>query len=155
MYVKCLQHRTMCWWVQYRCSILGCVISALRGVLVLLPKGVLQRGTIFYLRNLPRCISRISQMGRGRNPKRGAPTYYSAIFFSKKYMKTRMHSSRIRTIRCSDHLGWGDGECLPGGVAPLPPYKPSMCTKMDAHQCFVSRSVSVTASALIFLMVMS
>ena len=33
--------------------------------------------------------------------------------FQQKKSQTRMHSSRMRTVRCSDRQGGG---CLPGGV---------------------------------------
>ena len=44
------------------------------------------------------------------------------------FFKTRMHSSRMRTVRCSSHLwGWG---CLPkGGVGP----GGCVCLAGDAH----------------------
>ena len=40
------------------------------------------------------------------------------IVSAEIYFKTRMHSSRMRTVRCSDRLGGGQpGGCLPRGVS--------------------------------------
>ena len=38
----------------------------------------------------------------------------SGVALNRKEQTTRMHSSRMRSIRCCDHRG--GGECLPGGV---------------------------------------
>ena len=60
-------------------------------------------------------------------PKVGLKSYYLVIYFPEECMKTRMHSSRMRTVRCSGHP---EGEsvclgregvclvgCLPSGVS--------------------------------------
>ena len=41
---------------------------------------------------------------------------------SEKLQRIRMHSSKMRTVRCSGRLMGGclDGECLPRGCTPLP-----------------------------------
>ena len=57
--------------------------------------------------------------GRHQKSKTGvsvAPQKW--LMSSKKFLKRRMHSSRMRTVHCSGHLEKG---CLPGGVHLHPP----------------------------------
>ena len=60
------------------------------------------------------------------------------------FLNTRMHSSRMRTVRCSGHLGGGcPGGCLPGGMSALGRVSARGCLAGGVLQGVSGRGVSV------------
>ena len=67
-------------------------------------------------------MSRTSAQSFSEFTECGFLTWLEIFFKNCIYSKTRMHSSRTRTVRCSRGgvcpVGGGEGVCLPGGCLP-------------------------------------